>query len=141
MSYPPGKVTSRIALLCGLLSLIRPGFGAQESRIRGVPEGAGTVALRGNVNRGAVPEQDRGALDVTAPIHGMRLILGQTNEQAAALEQLLEDQRNPSSPDYQRWLTPEEYGERFGVTDNDVAPNHCLAADPGLYGRTGRARA
>ncbi len=121
MSYPPGKVTSRIALLCGLFSLITPGFGAPESRIRGVVEGAGAVALRGNVNRSAIPERDRGALDLSAPIHGMRIILGQTNEQAAALDQLLEDQRNPSSPDYQRWLTPEEYGERFGVSDNDLA--------------------
>ena len=126
MSYPPGKVTSRIALLCGLLSLITPGFAAQESRIRGVvknvgAEGAGAVVLRGNVTRSALPEHDQGALDLSAPIHGMRLILGQTTEQAAALEQLLEDQRNPSSPDYQRWLTPEEYGERFGVSDNDLA--------------------
>ncbi len=126
MSYPPGKVTSRIALLCGLLSLITPGFAAQESRIRGVvkdvgTEGAGAVVLRGNVTRSALPEHDQGALDLSAPIHGMRLILGQTTEQAAALEQLLEDQRNPSSPDYQRWRTPEEYGERFGVSDNDLA--------------------
>jgi len=121
LSYPSGKITFRIALLCGLLSLTTPGFGGQESRIRAVVEGAAIIALRGNVNRGAVPEHDRGALDLSVPIQGMRLILGQTKEQAAALEQLLEDQRNPSAPDYQRWLTPEEYGERFGVTDDDLA--------------------
>ena len=121
MSYPSGKVTFRFALLCGLFSLITPGFGGQEGRIRGVVESTATVALRGNINRGAIPSDDRGALDLSAPIHGMRLILGLTKDQATALDQLLEDQRNPSSPDYQRWLTPEEYGERFGITDNDLA--------------------
>ena len=26
-----------------------------------------------------------------------------------------------SSPDYQNWLTPEQYGERFGLSENDLA--------------------
>src|SRR5439155_11980114 len=42
-------------------------------------------------------------------------------EQSAELAQLLEDQQNPSSPLFHAWLTPEEYGERFGLSANDLA--------------------
>src|SRR5213593_1368653 len=32
------------------------------------------------------------------------------------LEQLLNDQQNPRSPSYHRWVTPAEFGKRFGVS-------------------------
>lgn len=34
----------------------------------------------------------------------------------AKLHQLLADQQNPSSADYHRWLTPEQFNQRFGPT-------------------------
>ena len=39
----------------------------------------------------------------------------------AQLDQLLAEQQDPSSPNYHSWLTPEEFGARFGPTDADVA--------------------
>ena len=44
-----------------------------------------------------------------------------TGEQAEALDRLLEDQQDPSSPRYHAWLTPEQFGERFGVSTRDLA--------------------
>jgi subtilase family serine protease len=44
-----------------------------------------------------------------------------TVEQSRALEQLLQDQQNPASPQYRRWLTPEQYGARFGPDPGLVA--------------------
>jgi subtilase family serine protease len=41
--------------------------------------------------------------------------------QQSALEKLLSDQQQPSSPLYHKWLTPEQYADRFGLTKNDVA--------------------
>jgi subtilase family serine protease len=41
-------------------------------------------------------------------------------EQEAALEQLIADQHDPASPRYQRWLTPEQFGEMFGPTQQDI---------------------
>ncbi|MDD5544717.1 MAG: S53 family peptidase [Acidobacteriia bacterium] len=35
----------------------------------------------------------------------------------AELKQLLEDQQNPNSPQYHHWLTPQEFGKRFGVPE------------------------
>jgi subtilase family serine protease len=36
------------------------------------------------------------------------------------LETLLEAQQNARSPLYQKWLTPEEFGARFGVSEHDA---------------------
>jgi len=41
--------------------------------------------------------------------------------QSAALAQLHDNQRNPNSPRYHAWLTPEEFGGRFGLSANDMA--------------------
>ena len=40
--------------------------------------------------------------------------------QQKALHELLEDQQNASSPNFHRWLTPEEYADRFGISRNDI---------------------
>jgi uncharacterized protein (TIGR03437 family) len=40
--------------------------------------------------------------------------------QQMALDQLLANQQNPASPDFHKWLTPEQYAERFGVGQSDV---------------------
>ena len=37
--------------------------------------------------------------------------------QQDALNQLLEAQHDPDSPYYHQWLTPEQYGERFGISE------------------------
>ena len=34
----------------------------------------------------------------------------------AKLDQLIADQQNPSSSQYRRWLTPQEFNQRFGPT-------------------------
>ncbi len=36
--------------------------------------------------------------------------------QQAGLDALLGEQQNPLSPYYHQWLTPEQYGKRFGWT-------------------------
>jgi subtilase family serine protease len=39
----------------------------------------------------------------------------------AQLDQLLQDQQDPTSPQYHKFLTPTEYDQQFGPTDADVA--------------------
>lgn len=120
MASTYSKLVPRFALVGALFCVVTAGFSAPAERIRGPVEGVGSVPLKGNISRRAQAATDLGALDLSVRITGMKLVLGQTPEQAAALEQLLEDQRNPSSPDFERWLTPEEYGASFGVSENDI---------------------
>ncbi|MGA8528061.1 MAG: S53 family peptidase, partial [Candidatus Sulfotelmatobacter sp.] len=51
----------------------------------------------------------------------MLLTLLPDSTQQDVLNQLVDAQHNPESPYYHQWLTPEQYGERFGVSDADTA--------------------
>ena len=68
----------------------------------------------------AVAANDTGAVPADLPISNITLALARSSQQEQAFEQLLRDQQDPSSPDYHHWLTPDEIGERFGLSDNDI---------------------
>ncbi len=50
----------------------------------------------------------------------MILVLSPDPEQQQALETLLDAQQDPESPFYHQWLTPESFGQQFGVSDSDL---------------------
>ena len=50
----------------------------------------------------------------------MLLQLSSGPDQEAALAQLLAEQQDPDSPRYHAWRTPEEFGEQFGVSQQDL---------------------
>ncbi len=78
------------------------------------------VVLNGNVHPLARPEFDMGAADPSAPMERMILALRLAPDKQAELEGLLSEQQDPASPNFHRWLTPEEFGQRFGPTDEDI---------------------
>jgi subtilase family serine protease len=49
----------------------------------------------------------------------MEICLAPRNQ--AQLDQLAQDQLDPASPQYHHWLTPAEFNQRFGPTNDDVA--------------------
>jgi subtilase family serine protease len=69
----------------------------------------------------AAPANDAGAVPPDLPLTSLTMVLARSPQQEAAFEQLLSDQQNPASPSYHQWLTPAEIGERFGLSDNDIA--------------------
>ena len=73
-----------------------------------------------NVHPLARPEFDRGPAPAGLPMDRMLMVLTPSAEQQASLESLLDAQQNPASPQYHQWLTPEEFGARFGPADADV---------------------
>jgi len=77
--------------------------------------------LKGNIHPLAKAEFDRGAAPVSMPVNRMVLVLKHSAEQEAALTSYLQAVHNSASPRYQKWLTPEEFGARFGVADADLA--------------------
>ncbi len=89
-------------------------------RIAGAIDDREIVALPGQVHHLARPEFDRGAAPSNLPMERMTLMLQASPEQQAALEQLLQEQQTPGSPNYHRWLTPQEFGARFGISDADL---------------------
>jgi pseudomonalisin len=79
------------------------------------------VVLTGNVHPQARPEFEIGRASATLPMERMILLVEPTPGAQARLERLQADQQNPASPRYHQWLTPEQFGERFGRNDADLA--------------------
>jgi hypothetical protein len=51
----------------------------------------------------------------------MLLVLKRSPEQDSALLSLLDSQQDKRSTNYHKWLTPKDFGTRFGPSDSDVA--------------------
>jgi len=69
----------------------------------------------------ARPEFDRGASSSSLPMERMILSLRIPQERQVKLDQLLLQQHDPTSSNYHRWLTPEEFGRQFGPAPEDIA--------------------
>jgi subtilase family serine protease len=50
----------------------------------------------------------------------MLLVLKRSPEQEAALERLMDGQLDKFSSNYHKWLTPEQFGQDFGPSDEDI---------------------
>jgi pseudomonalisin len=77
------------------------------------------VALEGNTHPLARPELDEGPVSADLPLQRMLLVLKPSPAQKADLDALLAAQQDPASPSFHRWLTPAEYGVRFGVGERE----------------------
>jgi pseudomonalisin len=98
-----------------------PLFVQPNDRITSFIDDEQRVTLRGNVHPLATAKYDAGEVAPGFPMEHMLLTLLPDPEQQDALEQLLDAQHNSESPYYHQWLTPEQFGERFGVSDDDAA--------------------
>jgi subtilase family serine protease len=78
------------------------------------------LVLKGNIHPLARTEFDRGPAPATLPMENIQLVLKRSPEQEAALEELLREQQDPSSPNYHKGVTPQEFGARFGASDHDI---------------------
>lgn len=76
--------------------------------------------LPGNHHPLARAEFDAGAVAPDLPMQRMVLVLQPSPAQASALDAMVEAQRNPASPYFHRWLTPEQVAEHFGASPVDT---------------------
>jgi len=79
-----------------------------------------SVALPGNVHPLARAEFDRGPAPLDLKLNRMLLVLKRAPEQEVALRKLLDEQQDKFSPNYHAWLTPDQFGQRFGPADTDI---------------------
>jgi len=78
------------------------------------------VTLAGNTHPLAAARFDRGPAPDDMRMDRMLLTIKRSPEQDAGLKTLLDAQQDRSSSDYHRWLTPEEFGQRFGASQQDL---------------------
>jgi subtilase family serine protease len=92
---------------------------AQTDRISGALDPGRSILLKGTIHPKAQPQFDQGQA-ASIKFGYIQIMLKPTGAQVAALNQLLAEQRDPTSANYRKWLTPEQYGDRFGVSQNDL---------------------
>lgn len=124
MVYSKGKTASLI-----IFFVLVSGFGkfafpqAEAGAVRRITtsiDNSETVTLAGQVHYLARRQFDRGEVAPDLPMDRINLLLRGTPEQETALQQLLIEQQDPNSPKYHQWLTPEQFGEKFGASVADL---------------------
>jgi hypothetical protein len=68
----------------------------------------------------ATAANDVGPLDPNTPLERIVLVLGGSPDQEYQARTLLDSQQTKGSPNYHHWLTPEEYGMKFGPSTEDI---------------------
>jgi subtilase family serine protease len=92
-----------------------------RDRVRGPVDDSQMSIVAGNVHGFAKPEFDQGRADGNMKINRAAIVFKPSTAQQSALEALLASQQNRTSSNYHKWLTPEQYADRFGMTRSDLA--------------------
>jgi hypothetical protein len=125
-----------MVLLAVVLSLAQPGGArAQTSRrpvITGPIDSEALVVLPGSRHRLVQPRFDIGAVDAGTKLTRVLLVLGSPQEQEQQMQGFLDSQQDRRSQDYHHWLTPEEFGRRFGPAPQDILAITGWIAQQGL---------
>ncbi|HLW83707.1 MAG TPA: S53 family peptidase [Candidatus Sulfotelmatobacter sp.] len=79
-----------------------------------------TVVLAKSVHPNAQSRYDQGPVEASRQLSYITLLIAPSPTQQKALDRLLAQQQDPHSPNYHKWLTPAEFADRFGLSQNDL---------------------
>jgi subtilase family serine protease len=137
-AFPLGVLAG--ALLCSTVLLAQ--HSTATPRITANVDELSLTTLKGNVPRLAQAQFDQGEAASSTQLTHIRLVLSRSTEQQAALDSYLAQLQDKSSPNYQKWLTPEQFGQLYGPADSDIAAlvawleSHGLQVETVSKGRT-----
>ncbi len=97
--------------------------------------------VRGNLHGLAKRARDEGRVEPTLVLDRVALVFRPSESQQRDLDALLAEQRDPASPGFEKWLTPDEYAARFGMSDADLSTaTEWLESQDLTVQRTARSR-
>jgi subtilase family serine protease len=102
------------ALLCAVVAL------APAQRVSAKVDGNNLTRLPGNSDPRARPGLDRGRAPDNQPLGHILMMLRRSQTQELELEQFISRQYDPRAAEFHKWLTPQQFGERFGPSSDDV---------------------
>src|SRR5579872_2933604 len=100
-------------------SLFALPLSAQTNRILHPIDVRRTMPVPDQVHPKAQPQFDQGIVDASFVLNNLSLVLGPSAAQQADLDRFLASVQDPNSPNYQKWLTPEQFGDRFAASQSD----------------------
>ena len=121
-----GRFLVRLAPLCGIAAMV-----AALHPITTCAQGAGRQLLRGHVPE-AIARLRLPATGRLPATNGLNLAIGLPLRNQAELAELLRQLYDPASPNFRKFLTPEEFTARFGPTEADYAAVMNFARTNGL---------
>jgi hypothetical protein len=114
----------QVFLLSSLASILCIGTSSYAqvktlNRIGPVIDNTQLSRLPGNLHPLVRPDLDLGPVSGTMMLERMKMVFAPTPAQKAELDALLQAQQDRKSPLYHRWLTPQQYADRFGLSPGD----------------------
>ena len=98
-----------------------PAFAAPPaSRLAERLDSGRTFVLPGTIEPRLAKAVDEGEAEPSLTLPGITLHFKMTDAQQADLDQLSQAQQDPTSPHYHQWLTPEQFADRFGMSQSDL---------------------
>lgn len=115
---------SRIRV-CGTATLCLLSAGALYAqspmpRIQSQISSSQMSTLRDSLHPLAQQQFDAGRVPTGTRLEGITLYFNRSAAQQADLQGLLAAQQDPSSAQYHKWLTPEQFAARFGMAQSDI---------------------
>jgi len=107
-------------MLAGVVSIPVPAQTAPAPLVTQPIDDAKVVTLRGDVHPLAQPRYDVGPADESMPAGRLLLLLNRPADRETALADYMREVHNPASAAYHQWLTPMEFGARFGPAPSDI---------------------
>ena len=78
-------------------------------------------------------EQDLGPVPSSTKIDRMILVLKRSPEKETDLVNLLKDQQSQKSSAFHKWISPEQFGEKYGASPSDLTSLTSYLANTGLH--------
>jgi subtilase family serine protease len=113
-------VSSLLPIATFLIASTPFAHAAVQNRVVSAVNNGSRVSLSGTISGRAKHSVDLGLAPADHKLTSLSLRFSMTQAQQADLNQLLAAQLSPSSPSYHQWLTPEQFGARFGLSSNDL---------------------
>lgn len=117
------SVVVAILLLAAVSGVLITRLRAQQAttRIASEIDDGARITVPGMRPPTAKRANDIGPVAPETPMQGMSIVFKRSPAQEAALQALIAAQQDPASPLYHHWLTPDEFGARFGMDNSDLA--------------------
>ena len=113
-------IFSPAVMLLVCLGAVNSALAQQVARLIQPVDDNARVTLPGTVHPLANARNDRGPASPDMQLDRLQLVLKRSPEQEASLQQLLRDMHTPGTANFHKWLTPEQFGQQFGPSDQDV---------------------
>ena len=109
------------AVLVSGTALAQVAVRARAARISAEISTSQVSMIPGSLHPLAQAKFESGRLQASTKLEGISLYFNRSAAQEAELKALLVSQQDINSPNYHKWLNPDQFGRRFGMADSDIA--------------------